>query len=65
MHGYPYGNIVQSKHYTRDHDEGNRNTELDVKLGIHCLTHWDQDKMDAIPQTTFWCVFPWNETLEF
>ena len=29
------------------------------------LTHWGQDKMDAMSQTTFWSAFSWMKIFEF
>ena len=34
-------------------------------LYIMLLTHWGRDKMDALPQTTFWSAFSWMKTFEF
>ena len=31
----------------------------------YVLTHWGQDKMDTISQTTFWSAFSWMKMFEF
>ena len=58
-HSIHHPSIMQNWHKNVDVHNGNKTTLTVV------LTHWGQDKMDAISQTTFWSAFSWMKMFEF